>query len=186
MANATETALSQVEENVPSRNAIVFSGESRSMAIGFAMLAAGIAAFVADLTDTFFAEATAWVFIIWGLLFLYGDLLLMTRKFIVTEEGLEIYIPFRFWSRRKLWAWKNIYRMDLVIDRRNTHPRDCKIQIYHQYPGEISIDREDRDFDPELVALIIDRAQLKPNGDAAGISLDNLPFGRSAVYTWKK
>ena len=50
MANATETTLSQVEENVSSREAIVFSGESRNMAIGFAMLAAGIAAFVADLT----------------------------------------------------------------------------------------------------------------------------------------
>ena len=184
MAEATE--ISTVGAEPQAQNAIVFGGETRNMAMGIAMLGGGAAAFVAGLTHTFFAEATAWTFIAWGVLFLYGDLLLMTRRFIVTDEQLEISIPFRFWSRHKVWDWKNVYRMDVVLDRRNTHPKDCQIQVYHQFPGEIAIDREDRDFDPELVALIIEHARLKPDGDAVGVDLSNLPFGKSAVLTWKR
>jgi len=186
MAEATELSTLGTEQGAPQQRAIVFGGETRNMAMGIAMLAGGVAAFIAGLTDTFFAEATAWTFIAWGALFLYGDLLLATRRFIVTDEALAIHIPFRFWSRSKVWDWKNVYRMDVVIDRRNTHPKDCQIQVYHQYPGEIAIDREDRNFDPELVALIIERARLKPDGDAVGVDLNSLPFGQSAVLTWKR
>jgi hypothetical protein len=186
MADATETTTIVAEQAAPRRNAIVFGGETRNMAMGIAMLGGGIAAFIAGLTHTFFAEAMAWTFIAWGLLFLYGDLLLATRQFIVTDDGLEVKIPFRFWSRDKAWAWKDIFRMDIVIDRRNTRVKDCRIQVYHQYPGEITIDREDRDFDSELVALIIERARLKPDGAAASVTLDNLPVGKSVVLTWKR
>jgi hypothetical protein len=76
--------------------------------------------------------------------------------------------------------------MDVVMDRRNTHRSDCQIQIYHQLPGEITIEREDRDFDPELAALVIERAHLKPESKAARLDLNNLPFGQSAVFTWKR
>lgn len=186
MAEATEISTVGTEQMAPARRAIVFGGETRNMVMGIAMLGGGVAAFIAGLTDTFFAEATAWTFIAWGALFLYGDLLLATRRFIVTDEGLEISIPFRFWNRHKAWEWKNIYRMDVMIDRRNTHPKDCQIQVYHQYPGEIAIDREDRDFDSELAALIIEHAGLKPDGDAVGVDLSNLPFGKSTVLTWKR
>ncbi|GIK75580.1 MAG: hypothetical protein BroJett021_45680 [Chloroflexota bacterium] len=186
MAEATEISTVGTEQMAPARRAIVFGGETRNMVMGITMLGGGVAAFIAGLTDTFFAEATAWTFIAWGALFLYGDLLLATRRFIVTDEGLEISIPFRFWNRHKAWEWKNIYRMDVIIDRRNTHPKDCQIQVYHQYPGEIAIDREDRDFDSELAALIIERAGLKPDSDAVGVDLSNLPFGKSTVLTWKR
>ena len=184
MADSIETTLT--EPVAPPRNAIVFGGETRNMAMGIAMLGGGIAAFVAGLTHTFFAEALAWTFIAWGVFFLYGDLLLMTRRFIVTDDALEIRIPFRFWSRNKVWAWKDVYRVDVVIDRRATHAKNTAIHVYHQFPGEIAIDREDSDFDPELVALIIERARLKPDGDAAKVDLNNLPLGNSATLTWKR
>jgi hypothetical protein len=184
MADSIETTLA--EPAAPTRNAIVFSGETRNMAMGIAMFGGGVAAFIAGLTHTFFAEALAWTFIAWGAFFLYGDLLLMTRRFIVTDETLEIRIPFRFWSRNKVWAWQNVYRVDIVIDRRSTHAKDTAIHIYHQFPGEIAIDREDSSFDPELVALIIERARLKPDADAAKIDWNNLPLGNSVTLTWKR
>lgn len=186
MADVTETTTMSIEQATPRRDAIVFGGETRNMAMGVAMLGGGIAAFVAGLTHTFFAEAIAWTFVAWGVLFLYGDLLLATRQFIVTDEALEIKIPLRFWTRDKVWEWKDIYRMDIVIDRRNTHSRDSQIHVYHQFPGEISIGREDRNYDLELASLIIERARLKPDGDAVSVDLNNLPFGKSFVLTWKR
>ena len=184
MADSAQTTLS--EPIAPARPAIVFSGETRNMAMGIALLGGGIAAFIAGLTHTFFAEALAWTFIAWGAFFLYGDLLLATRRFIITDESLEVRIPFRLWSRSKSWAWKNIYRLDVVIDRRSTHAKDTAIHIYHQLPGEVSIDREDSNFDPELAALVIEHARLKPDGEAAGVDLNNLPLGASKTLTWKR
>ncbi|MCB0065659.1 MAG: hypothetical protein H6640_04800 [Caldilineaceae bacterium] len=172
--------------SAPASDVIVFGGETRNMAMGIAMLGGGIAAFVAGLTHTFFAEAMAWTFIAWGAFFLYGDLLLATRRFIISDEGLEIKIPFRFWTRDKKWAWKDVNRMDVKIDRRNTRATDSELQVHHQFPGEIALDREDRNFDPELAMLIIERAGLKPDGAAAGVDLANLPLGKSTILTWKK
>lgn len=186
MADVTETTATLTEQAAPQRNAIVFGGETRNMAMGIAMLGAGTAAFFSGLTHTFFAQAIAWTFIAWGVFFLYGDLLLATRRFIVTDDGLEIKIPFRFWTRDKVWAWQDINRMDIVIDRRNTHAKDCGLQVHHQFPGEITLDREDRNFDPELAALIIERARLKPDSEAAQVDLSNLPLGKSRMLTWKR
>jgi len=173
-------------QSAPARDVIVFGGETRNMAMGIAMVGGGAAAFLAGLTHTFFAEAMAWTFIAWGAFFLYSDLLLATRRFTISDEGLEVKIPFRFWSRNKKWAWKDINRMDIKIDRRNTHAKDCDLQVHHQYPGEIALNREDRNFDPELAMLIIARAGLKPAGDAIGVDLANLSLGKSTTFTWKK
>lgn len=184
MADSLQTTMT--EATAPARPAVVFRGETRNMAMGIAMLGGGIAAFIAGLTHTFFAEALAWTFVAWGAFFLYGDLLLSTRRFIVTDEALEIRIPFRFWSRSKSWAWKNVYRLDIVIDRRSIHAKDTVLHIYHQFPGEVAIDREDSNFDPELAALIIERARLKPDGEASTVDLSNLPLGASKTLTWKR
>jgi len=185
MAEVAETTNVSTQP-APANDVIVFGGETRNMAMGVAMLGAGGAAFISGLTHTFFAEAMAWTFIAWGVFFLYGDLLLATRRFIISDEGLEVKIPFRFWSRDKLWAWKDVNRMDIKIDGRNTHAKDCELQVHHQFPGEISLDREDRNYDPELAMLIIERARLKPDGEAAGVDLANLPLGKSTILTWKK
>ena len=167
-------------------NALVFGGERRNMAMGVAMAAAGAAAFVLGLTTTFFAQAIAITFVIWGAFFIYTDLLLSTRRYTVTDDGLKIDVPMRLWSRSRTWEWKDINRMDIVTFRRDIDQENSVIQIHHQYPGEISLDREDRNYDPALAQLVIERARLKPDKDTTGIDLANLPTGKDATYTWKK
>jgi hypothetical protein len=173
-------------ESQASNNEIVFGGESRNMAMGIAMLGAGAGAFILGLTHTFFAQAIAVTFIFWGLLFLYNDLLLTTRRFTISDQGLKIDVPMRLWNRSRLWEWKDISRLDVVTYRRDIDVENSAIQVHHQYPGEISLDREDRGFEPELAQLIIARADLKPVKENAGVDLGNLPTGRDATYTWKK
>lgn len=167
-------------------NAIVFEGEKRNMAMGVAMMAAGASAFVLGLTTTFFGQAIAITFILWGLFFLYTDLLLSTRRYIVRDNALEIDVPMRPWSRSRVWEWQNISRVDIVTYRRDIDPENSMIQIHHQYPGEITLDREDRNFDPSLARLVIERAKLKPAAEAAKVDLNKLPTGADATYIWKK
>jgi hypothetical protein len=167
-------------------NALVFGGETRNMAMGVAMAAAGASAFVLGLTTTFFAEAIAITFIFWGLFFIYTDLLLSTRRYTVRDDGLEIDVPMRPWSRRRLWAWKDVNRLDVVTYRRDINQEHSNLQVHHQYPGEIALEREDRNFDGALARLIIERAGLKPVAGAATVDLSNLPTGTDATYTWKK
>jgi hypothetical protein len=186
LADHTQPLTAPAAANQVADEGLVFGGESRNMAMGIAMLAAGAGAFVLGLTHTFFAQATAITFVFWGLLFLYNDLLLSTRRFTVTDQGLKIDVPMRLWSRSRLWEWKDISRLDVVTYRRDVDQEHSQIQIHHQYPGEIALDREDRNFDPELAHLIIDRAGLKPDKANANPNLATLPAGRDASYTWKK
>ena len=53
------------------------------------------------------------------MLLLYNDLLLSTRRFTITDEGLQIGVPMRLWSRSRLWEWKDISRLDVVTYRRD-------------------------------------------------------------------
>lgn len=189
MAELVESAGAAVEQPASSGQAedkIVFGGEPRNMAMGVAMLFAGIGAFVVGLTKTFFGESIAILFIFWGLLFVYGDLLLSTRKFIVDEDGLTIDVPMRLWSRKRFWAWKDINRVDVITHKRDIRVDNATLQIHHQYPGEIALEREDRNYSPELTQLIIERAKLKPDAATAGVDLSNLPAAIDATYTWKK
>ncbi|MBW7882197.1 MAG: hypothetical protein H3C34_06110 [Caldilineaceae bacterium] len=185
MVDVAETT-NMPDQTTPEQNVVVFTGETRNMAIGIAMLGGGIAAFVAGLTTTFFAEAIAWTFILWGAFFLYSDLLLATRRFVVSEDNLVISIPFRLWNRQQVWAWEDVIRMDVIVKRRDTRAENATLQVYHQFPGEVAIDREDRNFDPELAELVIGRAGLKADGAAAQVDLANLQLGRNAIFTWKK
>jgi hypothetical protein len=49
----------------------------------------------------------------------------------------------------------------------------------------MALDREDRNYDPELVRIIIDRAKLRPDAASKAVDLDNLPLGETVTYTWK-
>lgn len=167
-------------------NALVFGGETRNMAMGVTMIAAGGSAFVLGLTDTFFAQAIAITFVFWGLFFVYTDLLLSTRRYTVRDDGLLIDVPMRPWSRNRVWAWQDINRLDIVTYRRDIDQTHSNLQVHHQHPGEIALEREDRNYDPVLARLIIERAQLKPDKATAGVDLTNLPTAQDATYTWKK
>jgi hypothetical protein len=186
MAEMVESAGSLVEESQAPDDAIVFGGQRRNMAMGIAMFGAGAAAFVSGLTHTFFAEAIAWTFILWGIFFLYTDLLLTTRKLEVRSDSLTVDVPFRPWSRKRVWKWEAINRVDVIVHRRDIRQDTATLQVYHQYPGEISLDREDVNYDPELARLIVERARLKPDKSSVAVDMANLPLGSDTTFTWKK
>ncbi len=174
------------EQATAPQEGLVFGGETRNMAMGVAMLAAGGGAFVLGLTHTFFAQAIAIVFVFWGFFFVYSDLLLSTRRFIVSARGLQIDIPLRLWGRSRFWEWADISRLDIVTYRRDIDQSSAVLQLHHRYPQEIALEREDRSFEPELAQLIIQHATLKPDAAAATLDFGDLPIGSDATYTWKK
>lgn len=185
MAEMVETAGTLGEEQQAPEDAIVFGGPRRNMAMGIAMLGAGLAAFVSGLTHTFFAEAIAWTFVLWGVFVLYTDLLLTTRKLEVRSESLTVDVPFRPWSRKRVWEWENINRLDIIVHRRDIRQDTATLQVYHQYPGEVSLDREDVNYEPELARLIVERAGLRPDKESGAVDLTNLPLGSERTFTWK-
>ena len=184
MAELAETV--STEQAHTESDKIVFYGQRRNMAMGVAMLGGGAAAFVAGLTSTFFAEAIAWTFVLWGVFFLYGDLLLATRRLELTDDALKIVIPLRPWGRSRTWEWKDISRMDVSVHRRDLKQDAAVLRIHHQFPGEITLEREDTNYDPGLAQLIIERARLKPDGQAPVVDLANLPLGQETMFVWKK
>lgn len=172
--------------NVPAAdNKIVFQGTSTNMVVGIAFLATGALAFTMDLTHVFFANAMAWVFVLWGGLFLYGKLMDLYETYTVTDETLIIKNPLRFMETLRVWDWAHIHRVDVVVKRTEAMPEDLLIQIYYTAEGEIVIEREDRVYDAELARLVIERAGLKPTSPNNPKDLTHLPQVKT-VYTWNK
>jgi hypothetical protein len=174
------------KENQPDEsNRIVFTGSHRNMAVGVAMFVTGALAFSMDLTHTFFASAVAWTFVLWGLLLIYGALLDVYQSYEVTDDALIIRNPVRFLLPTKVWEWANIQRADVVVRRTDAEYQDATIKVYYQQPGELTIEREDRVYDPELVRLIIERAGLLPVEKSNPKDLTQLPKAKAA-YVWNK
>lgn len=140
---------------------IVYRGSPHNMAVGVVLVLAGISAFIMGMTDVFFAEAMAWVFILWGALFLFSDLIDFTKTWAVTDEALVIDSPIRFWTPHKKWDWAHINRMDLVAKRRQPKMEDIELQVYFTPAGDTVLEREDRAYSPELAHMIIEKAGLK-------------------------
>lgn len=185
VANAELTPATEGSGTTSHSNSIVFQGSARNMAVAVAMFATAALAFSMDLTHTFFAEATAWTFVIWGALLLYGNLIDVYQVYEVTDEALIIRNPVRFLQATKVWTWGNVQRMDLIVKRADAEYQDGVLQIHYQEPGELTIEREDRVYDPELARLIIERAGLKPVDKDALPDLTNLPKHK-ATYNWTR
>ena len=166
-------------------NRLIFTGAHRNMAVGVAMLATGLLAFPMDLTHVFFARAVAWTFILWGLLFIYGSLLDVYQSYEVTDDALIISNPVRFLLPTKVWQWANVQRLDVTIRRNDAEYQDATIKVYYQQPGELTIEREDRVYDPELARLIIERAELLPVDKKNPTNFTELPKVK-ATYIWNK
>ncbi len=164
---------------------IKFQGSYRNMVPGVSLILAGLLAPAMGLTDVFFAEALAWVFAIWGMSFIYVDLIDMFEVWELLDDGLVIKNPLRIWERNKSWLWSDIYRTEIVVERPDARIEDAELRVYYTPPGEGNIEREDRDYDPELARLIIDRAGLKPDGDTPA-DLAHFPEGVKASYNWNK
>ena len=188
VAQVTNPSLeTEVQSETPTSpsNRIIFTGSQRNMAVGVAMLVTGLLAFSMDLTHTFFAEATAWTFVLWGLLFIYGSLLDVYQSYEVTDAALIISNPVRFLLPTKVWQWGNVQRLDVTIRRLDAEYQDATIKVYYQEPGELTIEREDRVYDPELVRLIIERAELLPVDKKNPTNFTELPKVK-ATYIWNK
>ena len=177
-----DTAVTTAENQIES-DKIVFHGSAKNMAVAVTMFVTASLAFSMALTDVFFANATAWTFVIWGALLIFGNLIDIYQTYEVTDEALIVRNPVRFLQATKVWNWDNINRMDVVINRAEAEYRDATIKIYYQESGEITIEREDRVYDPELARLIIERAGLASSGDTID-DLTQLPKIKGS-YTWQ-
>ncbi|MCE7990165.1 MAG: hypothetical protein DYG89_54180 [Caldilinea sp. CFX5] len=184
---ADHSSESEITNETPvnEKTKIIFTGTHRNMAVGVAMFVTATLAFSMDLTHTFFARATAWTFVLWGLLFIYGSLLDVYQTYEVRDDALVIRNPIRFLMGNKVWVWENLQRIDLVVRRTDAEYQDTTLKVYYQEPGELTIEREDRVYDPELARLIIERAGLQPVDKKNPTNLAQLPKAK-ATYIWNK
>lgn len=188
MADATSASIpagDQPTQATPAQETQVFHDTAGNLVPGAALLFAGVMAFSMGMTDVFFAEAIAWTFAAWGALLIYAGVLDAYETYTVTEDALLIRNPLRFWDSSKTWHWGNIHRMDIVVNRPEAQPRDVEMRIYFTPTGELNIEREDRQYDPLLAQLILDRAVLKPAEKGNPQNLHSLPKGK-AIYVWNR
>lgn len=179
----SSSAPAQAESDASQR--VTFRGVPHNMVVGVAMLLAGLVSFVMGMTDVFFAEALAWTFVLWGILFLFVDLLDWLKTWTVTDDALIIRSPARFWRSRKEWDWAHIHRLDLVVKRRDPKVQDIEMQVYFTAPGDSELDREDRAYSEELVRLILEKAALKSTHADNPTGFDSIPPVK-ATYVYNK
>ena len=174
----------QVAAQTTDNPTYTFRGAPRNMVPGIALLVAGIIAPSMGLTDVYFARATAWTFFIWGIFLVYTGLLDIYERYEVTDAGLKIVNPLRIWDANKTWEWEHINRLDIKLKGRDAALEAGSMRIYYSPAGEINVEIEDHDYEPELAALVIERAGLKAEGDAPAAVAD-LPFGIAATFSWR-
>lgn len=180
MATAAEATQTETQD-AP----LVFTGPKKNFVTGVAFTATGLMAFSMGLTHTFFVEATAWTFLIWGLLFVYSDLLQMNETYTLTEESLTISNPARFWGLKRVWSWADIKRVDAVIKRNDPVAEDVKVHVYYtpaDQPGVFN--RADVAYNPELLQAILDHAGLKAAKGSSFSDLNSIPQEQPGTYQW--
>jgi hypothetical protein len=185
MATAAETTQTAAEVSAQQDAPLVFTGPKKNFVTGVSFTAAGLMAFSMGLTHTFFVEATAWTFLIWGVLFIYSDLLQMNETYTLTDETLTISNAFRFWGLTRVWPWADISRMDAVVKRNDPKAEDVKIQVYYtpaDQPGVFN--RADMAYNPDLVGAILERANLKPQKDNVFTDVNAIPQDNPGTYQW--
>lgn len=165
---------------------ILFHGVQKNPTVAIALLVAGVMSFSMGMTKTFFAEATAWTFIVWGLLLLFSNMLDNYQRYELNNDGIYIYNPIRFWYRNKRWSWSDIYRLDVLVGRRDTRLEHADMHIYHEIPGEMIKDREDRKLDPTMAQIVIERAGLQPAGEETPTQIADVPLSRRNIFHWTK
>ncbi len=189
MADSAEGVVAPVESSYASAQEPAppdyFRGAARNLVPGIAMLLAAAAAFGMNLTHVFFAEAIAWVFMIWGALLVLVSLLDTYQVFEVTDDGLHLRNYLRFWNGGKVWGWAEISRLEVVVGNKDRRPQDATLRVFYTAPGELAFQREDRAFDAQLAQAIIERAGLKPTAKDNPQDLAQLNVERGAVYTWQ-
>ena len=96
---------------------LIFKGKSRAMNASIGMLVAGVLTFSMGMNRLFFVEAMAWTFIVWGALLLYGHIIDYSTTYEVTDEGLIVRSPVRFWNLTQKMEWGQVKRLNVVVSR---------------------------------------------------------------------
>ena len=133
----------------------------------------------------FFVEAIAYTFLIWGALLLYGHVIDLATVYEVSEEGLELRSPLRFWAAARRWDWGHITHLDLIVGRLEATEDDVDMQVHYTPEGSTVLFREDLPYLPQLAEEIATRAGLKPEGRQAMQSFSSIPQDIEGTYTWK-
>ena len=180
------TATTQPSSDSISPADLTFSGPKKNLVTGVAMTAAGLMAFNMGMTETFFVDATAWTFLIWGVLMVYSNLLEMNETYTLTDKELIVTNPLRFWGSKRVWQWKHINRMDLTVKRNDPIADDVKVFVFYTPPTQPGVlNRIDLAFNADLLKGIASRANLKAEKGSAFASLDTIPQDSPGTYSWK-
>lgn len=166
------------------QDSLTFKGRPKSMVSAAALLIAGTLTFTMGIDRIYFVEAIAWTFLIWGALLLYGHIIDLGTEYQVSDEGLIINSPMRFWALNRNWDWGHITRMDVIVRRTEASGSDADLHVHYTPEGSTVLYREDLPFIPGLSEEIATRAGLKPARGQAMQSLDSLPQDQKGTYTW--
>jgi len=164
--------------------AVTFKGKPKSMVSAAALLIAGTLTFTMGIDRLFFVEAIAWTFLIWGALLLYGHMIDIGTVYEVSDDGLVIRSPLRFWALSRKWEWENMTRLDVVVRRREASAEDVDLQVHYTPEDSTVLFREDLPFIAELAEEIASRAGLTPERRQAMQSFDSIPQDEKGSYTW--
>lgn len=167
------------------QESVTFRGRPKSMVSAAALLIAGTLTFTMGIDRLFFVEALAWTFLIWGALLLYGHLIDIGTVYEVSDEGLAIKSPLRFWALSRKWDWGNMTRLDVIVRSREARAADVDLHVHYTPEDSTVLFREDLPFIPELAEEIAGRAGLKPERRQAMQSFDSIPQDERGSYTWK-
>lgn len=162
-----------------------FRTQPKSIVSALALLVAGAVTFSMGITHLFFVEAMAWCFLLWGALLMYNHLSDFFTRYVVTDDSLVINTPAILWRMKRVWDWKHIKRMEILVKSTEAKPEDVEMQIYYTAQGSTVLHREDLVFTPELAKVVAERAGLKPQRGQAMTTFDSIPQGSKGKYTWQ-
>ena len=166
------------------RESITFRGTPKSMVSAAALLIAGVLTFTMGINRIFFVEAMAYTFLIWGALLLYGHIIDLGTVYEVSEDGLAINSPLRFWALSRKWDWGHITRLDVIVGRREATEGDVDLHVHYTPEDSTVLFREDLPYLPGLAEEIASRASLKPERGQAMQSFSSIPQDEKGTYTW--
>jgi len=164
---------------------LIFKGKSRAMNASIGMLVAGVLTFSMGMNRLFFVEAMAWTFIVWGALLLYGHIIDYSTTYEVTDEGLIVRSPVRFWNLTQKMEWGQVKRLNVVVSRIEATAEDATVQVIYTPEGTTKLIREDLPFNAALAQEIVSRAGLKAGRNSAMKSFDAIPQDEKGIYTWQ-
>lgn len=167
------------------QESLIFRGKPKSMVSAAALLIAGVLTFTMGINHIFFVEAIAWTFLIWGALLLYGHLIDLGTVYEVSEQGLEIRSPLRFWALSRRWDWGHITRLELIVGRMEATENDVVMHVHYTPEGSTVLFREDLPFLPQLAEKIASRAGLTPERRQAMQSFSSIPQEEKGTFTWQ-